>query len=82
MNPNVKEATELLKAMKDIVGAVTHWAAPSIIRTLFLISSVALVILGASYFYVDGLLESSKETTNLQSQQLRISTDQLQLRYA
>lgn len=82
MSPSVKETTDQLKAAKEIVDAVTRWAALSVIRTLALISFVTLVIFGASYLYVDGLLERSKEATAFQSKQVSISTDQLLLRYA
>lgn len=82
MPPSVKETTEQLKAAKEIVDAVTRWAAISGIRALVLISFVSVVILGLSYLYVDSLLERSKEATDLQNQQVLISTDQLLQRYA
>lgn len=82
MTPNVKEATEQLKAVKEIVDRVAHWAAPSIIRTLALIFSVAIAILGASYLYVDHLLESSKQTRTHQNQQITIGTEQRLLRHS
>ncbi|WP_157745260.1 hypothetical protein [Luteimonas chenhongjianii] len=82
MPPSVKETTEQLKAAKEIVNAVTRWAAISVIRTLVLISFVSVVILGVSYLYVDSLLERSKEATDLQNQQVLISTDQVLLRNA
>ncbi len=82
MTINVKDASEQLQAIRDILDKVSHWAAPSIVRTLALIFSVAFVFFGASYFYVDGLLESSRENTALHNKELALGTEQNLLRYA